>query len=248
MTYNLEKHGIAVAKRAPDSAIKTGSSALDQALGVGGFPRGRIIEIFGGPSTGKTTLALVAGANAQRNGGAVAYIDSEHKLDLAWAQVNGLNGNSGLVLQGTEGHGVIRSVLEFTQSGRFALIVVDTLSALVPDEELDLNPRDYRAELNQLLAQALPRIAAAAAKTNTCILLLNQVRKNDAMFGREKISAGGDIVDHYSSIRLELHRTTARKNGDTVVGFGVKATVLKSCVAPPFRQAEWTINFEHGIV
>ncbi len=248
LASRLEKQGIAIVKGVSESVIKTGSVALDEALGVGGFPRGRIIEIFGNASAGKTTLALAAAANVQRNGNAIAYIDTEHKLSLPWARLNGLVEDQALILQGTEGHGVVRSLLEVTRSGRFALVVVDSLSALAPDEELDLSHRDYRAELEQLLAQALPRIASAAAKTDTCILLLNQIRKNDAIFGREKISAGGDVVDHYCSIRLELHRTTARKEADRVLGFGVKGTVLKSCVAPPFRVAEWTISFERGLI
>lgn len=244
---NLARLGFNTVKFGPTAVIRSGSLALDEALGVGGLPRGRIVEIFGKAGTGKTTLALKAAGNAQLSGEAVAYIDVEHKLDLSWAQANGLRIDQALILQETRAKAIMDAVLELTRSERFALIVVDSLSALVPEGEVEGNDRDWSGELDRLFARALPKIAAAAVKSGTCVLFLNQIRKNEELFGREKVSTGSDAIVHFSSIRLELARTVAQKEGDKVVGYGVKATVLKSCVASPFRVAEWIINFERGV-
>jgi recombination protein RecA len=242
---SLARLGVAIVKAEPIAAIRTGSLALDEALKIGGFPRGRIVEIFGKEGSGKTTLALTVAANAQRVGG-VAFVDAEHKLDLPWARVNGLNVDEALILQGTRAKDTMDSILQLVRSGDFALVVVDSLAALFPGEDLEASDADFTSEMGRLFVRTLPRIASAAARTNTCVLLLNQVRHNEEMFGRRTISTGGHALAHYSSIRLELARVMAEKNGDDVVGYGVKGTVVKSCVGPPFRVAAWNINFERG--
>jgi recombination protein RecA len=243
---SLARLGVAIVKAGPIAAIRTGSLALDEALEIGGFPRGRIVEIFGKEGVGKTTLALKTAANAQRVG-AVALVDAEHKLDLPWARVNGLNVDEALILQGTRAKDTMDSILQLIRSGDFALVVVDSLTALFPGEDLEASDGDFTSEMGRLFARTLPRIASAAGRTQTCVLLLNQVRHNEEIFGRKTISAGGHALAHHSSIRLELARMMAQKDGDNVVGYGVKGTVVKSCVGPPFRVAVWNINFERGI-
>jgi protein RecA len=243
---SLARLGVAIVKARPSAAIATGSSSLDVALGIGGFPRGRIVEIFGKEGTGKTTLALSTAGNAQRLGG-IAYIDAEHKLDLSWARINGLNVNEALILQGTRATDTMASVLQLIRSGDFALIIVDSLAALFPHEDLETYDGDFSDEMGRLFARTLPRIASAAGRTQTCVLLLNQVRREEETFERKIVSSGGQALAHYASIRLELSRMMAQKNGNDIVGFGLKATVLKSCVGPPFRQAELHINFQRGL-
>ncbi|MGI9073092.1 MAG: ATPase domain-containing protein [Bryobacteraceae bacterium] len=243
---SLERLGVVPVKSCPSAAIRTGSLALDEALQIGGFPRGRIVEIFGKEGTGKTTLALATAANAQRNG-AIAYVDAEHKLDLPWARVNGLNVEEALILQATRAKDTMDSVLQLIRSGDFALVVVDSLTGLFPGEDLEQSDGEFTGEMDRLFARALPRIASAAGRTQTCVLLLNQVRDNEEPFGRPTISTAGRALAHHASIRLELSRLMARKNEGDILGYGVKGTVVKSCVGSPYRVAEWSINFERGI-
>ena len=248
LRLNLQRLGMAVVSETSRSVIKTGSVALDHALQSGGFPRGRIIEIFGKEGAGKTTLALASAANAQHNGEAVAYIDAEHKLDLSWARTQGLDLQRALILRGATARPTLESVLEVIRSARFALVAIDTLAALVPGEAVETSHGDYVGEMGQLFARTLPRIASAASKTNTCVLLLNQIRHNhEEVFGRAKVSPGGHALAHYSSIKLELSRVTPEKRGNEVIGSRVKGTVIKSCVGSPWRSAEWSISFERGI-
>jgi recombination protein RecA len=243
---SLERLGVVIVKGRPSVAIRTGSLALDDALQIGGFPPGRIVEIFGKEGAGKTTLALTTAANAQRNG-AVALIDAEHKLDLPWARANGLKVEEALILQATRAKDTMDCVLQLVRSGDFALVVVDSLTGLFPDEHLEQSDGEFTGEMDRLFARALPRIASAAGRTQTCVLLLCQVRNNEEPFGRPTISTAGRALAHHASIRLELSRLIARKKGDDILGYGVKGTVVKSCVGSPYRVAEWSINFERGI-
>jgi recombination protein RecA len=243
---SLAQLGVAIVTDGPSASIATGSLALDEALGIGGFPRGRIVEIFGREGSGKTTLALTTAANAQRIGG-VVYVDAEHKLDLPWARVNGLNVGEALILQGTRATDTMSSILQLIGSGDFALVVVDSLSAFFPFEELETQDGEFTTEMGRLLSRTLPRIASAAGRTKTCVLLLNQVRREEETLLQKTVSSGGQALAHYSSIRLELSRMMSQKNGDKIIGYGVKGTIVKNCVGPPFRVAEWNINFERGL-
>lgn len=245
---SLALRRVAVVTEKPGRVIRTGSLALDVALGIGGFPRGKIVEIFGKESTGKTTLALASAVNVQREGGVVAFLDAEYKLIFPWARALGLDIDKMLVLQGVKAKDTLDSLLDVVASGRFALVVVDTLAALVPDENIEASHGAFNGEMGQLFARALPRLASAGSRTETCILLLNQIRHNhQEMFGESKLSPGGHAVHHYSSIRLELHKHLSFKREDKLVGMRTKAIVTKNCLGPPRSAAEWVINFERGI-
>jgi recombination protein RecA len=247
LTSSLERLGVAIVRAPRPEAITSGSLGLDEALGVGGFPLGRIVEIFGKEGSGKTTLALTAAGNAQRVG-RVAWLDAECKLHLPWARVNGLNVDETLLLQGNRAAEIMSSILHLVRSGDFALVVLDSLAALFPDNDLEQYDADVATERARLLDRALPRIASAASKTQTCVLFLNQVRRDEDDIARKMISTGGHALAHYSSIRLELSRRMSQKNSDnTIIGYGVKGTIVKSCVGPPYRVAEWNINFERGL-
>jgi recombination protein RecA len=243
---SLERLGLAIVKDRPSAAIRTGSLALDEALQIGGFPPGRIVEIFGKEGSGKTTLALTTAANAQRSG-AVAFVDAEHKLDLPWARANGLNDEEALIVHANNAKDTMDSVLQLIRSGDFALVVVDSLTGLFPAEDLEESDGEFAGKMDRLFARALPRIASAAGRTQTCVLLLNQIRDNEEIYGRPTISTAGRALAHHASIRLELSRMMARKNGDNILGYGVKGTVIKSCVGAPYRVAEWSIHFQRGL-
>lgn len=247
--YSLERRGVSVTTEMLRTAIRTGSITLDAALRIGGWPRGRIVEIFGKPSVGKTTLALAAGANVQRGGEKLAYFDNEYKLDFPWARTLGLNIEESLILGGTRAKDTLDSLLDIVRSGDFALVVVDSLAAFVPNEDVEMSDEHFKGEMELLFARVLPRIASAAHKTGTCVLLLNQVRRNDEeVFGRPTVSTGGHAVHHYSSIRVELTRTYSdKRENDVLIGSRIKGTVVKNCVGSPFRTAEWAINFERGL-
>jgi recombination protein RecA len=249
--YSLGRRGVAITKDRASSVIRTGSLTLDEALRIGGFPRGRIVEIFGPESAGKTTLALAAAANVQKNGDKVAYFDNECKLDFPWARTLGLETDDALILRGTRAQDTLVSLLDIVHSGDFALVAVDTLAAFVPSEDLEgSDDRELSREMELLFTRALPRIASAASKTETCVLLLNQIRlRNDGyLFGKPTVSVGGYAVHHCSSIRLELTRGIMDKRGDgLVVGARIKGGVVKNCVAAPGGIAEWAINFERGL-
>jgi recombination protein RecA len=247
--YSLERRGVAITRDRPSTPIRTGSLTLDNALRIGGFPRGRIVEIFGKEGVGKTTLALTGAANAQREGGRIAYFDNEYKLDFSWARTLGVNVDDALILRGVRAKGTIDSLLEIIRSGDFALVVVDTVAAFFPDEHLESSDSQFNGEMELLVARALPRIASAAGNTLACVLLLNQIRRNDEeVFGKPTVSPGGHALHHCSSIRLELTKTISEKRGrDIVIGSRVKGTVVKNCVGPPWGTAEWAINFQHGL-
>ncbi len=245
----LQRRGVTIARDKPSTPIRTGSFSLDQALRIGGFPRGRIVEIFGKEGVGKTTLALAAAANVQNEGEKLAYFDNEYKLDFSWARTLGVRADQALILQGTRAKETLDSLLDIVRSGDFALVVLDTLAALFPNEFLEDVNSQFQSEMEQLFIRALPRIAAAANRAGTCILLLNQIRRNDEqVFGRPTVSVGGHVLDHCSSIRLELQKGLADKRGDEeVLGRRVKGTVVKNCLGAPFGTAEWAINFKRGL-
>jgi recombination protein RecA len=247
--YSLERRGVSVTAETPRTVIRTGSITLDGALRIGGWPRGRIVEIFGRHSVGKTTLALAAGANVQRGGEKLAYFDNEYKLDFPWARTLGLNVEETLILGGTRAKDTLDSLLDIVRSGDFALVVVDSLAAFVPGEDVEMHEEQFKGELELLFARVLPRIASAAHKTGTCVLLLNQIRRDyEVMFGKPTVSTGGHAVHHYSSVRVELTITYAdKRENDLVIGSRTKGTVVKNCVGSPFRTAEWAINFERGL-
>lgn len=249
--YSLARRGVAIAKDRSGAVIRTGSLTLDEALRIGGFPRGRIVEIFGSESAGKTTLALAAVANVQKNGDKAAFFDNECKLDFPWARTLGVETDDALILRGTRAEDTLVSLLDIVQSGDFALVAVDTLAAFVTGEDLGgSDDREMSRDMELLFTRALPRIASAASKTETCVLLLNQIRlRNDGvLFGKPTVSVGGYAVHHCSSIRLELTRTFTEKQANgVVVASLVKGTVVKNCVGSPWGVAEMAINFERGL-
>lgn len=244
LRLRLEQLGVRVVSEQPESVVKSGWPALDAALQTGGFPRGRIIEIFGKESSGKTTVALRAAGRAQQGGNCIAFLDAEHKIDLSWARLQGINLDRALILRTAKALDTLESMLEIIRSGEFALVILDTLAALVPGDALEASHGEFSGEIGRLLARTLPRIASAASQSNTCVLLLNQIRHNhEEVFGRVKISPGGHALAHFCSIRLELARMAGEKRANNVVGCRTKATVIKNCVGSPWRTAELNIGF-----